>query len=159
MRDCLLALVVTLAICGCRCSLPAPTQLSDEDTIREAVFRYQFEFNASGQGKAANAYFLCVEGNSDPSSQLLAQFDGHQPPVKPVSASVLEAGTALVLDSESGLPGLRFWVEEIRYLSGSQAEVEGGYEEASESAAGSVYRLEKANGHWQVIASQMLWIK
>jgi hypothetical protein len=104
MRNLLMVIVVVLSICGCSPSREPTPQLSEEDQIREAVFRYQFEFNASGLGKAANAYFLSVEGGKDPSAQLLKQFDGHRPPVKPVSASELEAGTAQVLDRASGLP-------------------------------------------------------
>ena len=100
-----------------------------------------------------------MEGGSDPSPQLLKQFDDHRPPVKPVSASVLEAGTAQVLDRESGLPGLIFTIREIRWLSDDEVEVEGGYEEASESGAGNVYRLKKEGGRWKVVEAQMLWIK
>ncbi len=159
MRHSLIALVVTLVICGCSSNPQVATQLSEEDTIREAVFRYQFDFNASAVGKAANVYFLSVEGGNDPSPQLLRQFQGHRPLVKPASASVLEAGTAQVLDGESGLPGLIFWISEIRWLGGDKVEAEGGYEEASESGAGNVYRLQKEDGRWGVVGAQMIWIK
>jgi hypothetical protein len=33
---------------------------SKEDDIREAVFRYQFGHNESGQQQNTNIYFLCV---------------------------------------------------------------------------------------------------
>ena len=155
----LLALVIALVVCGCSSNLQITAQLSEEDKIREAVFRYQFEFNASGLGKAAKAYFLSVEGGSEPSAELLKQFDGYRPPVKPVSASVLEAGTAQVLDRESGLPGLIFTIREIRWLGDDEVEVEGGYEEASESGSGNIYRLEKGGEHWEVVGAEMLWIK
>jgi hypothetical protein len=154
-----LALVMALVVCGCSPNPQVAAQLSEEDKIREAVFWYQFEFNVSGLGKTANAYFLSVEGGSDPSPQLLKQFDGHRPLVKPVSASMLEAGTAQVLDRESELPGLVFRIMEIRWLSDEEVEVEGGYEEASESGAGNMYRLEREGGHWEVVESQMLWVK
>jgi hypothetical protein len=79
--------------------------------------------------------------------------------VKPASASTLEAGTALVVDTESRLPGLIFWISEIRWLGDDNVEVEGGYDEASESAAGNVYYLKREDGRWEVVGAQMLWIK
>ena len=159
MRHVLIAVTVVLAVCGCSSSPHVSTQLSEEDQIREAVFRHQFEYNASGLGKAANVYFLSVEGYNDPSPLLLKQFDGHLPPVKPASASGSEPGTAQVLDRDSGLPGLIFWIEEIRWVSDDKVEVEGGYEEASESGSRNVYHLRKDGGCWEVVGSQMLLIK
>jgi hypothetical protein len=158
-RYLLLALVLVFVIGGCSSDRAVAPQPSEEDQIREVVFRYQFEFNASGQGQSANTYFLRLEGDQDPSPQLLQRFLGHRPPVKPASASTLEAGTAQVVDSESRLPGLVFWIAEIRWLGGDEVEVDGGYDEASESAAGSVYHLERARGRWEVVRAQMLWIK
>jgi hypothetical protein len=79
--------------------------------------------------------------------------------VKPASASTLEAGTALVVDSESRLPGLIFWISEIRWLGENNVEVDGGYDEASESAAGNIYYVQKEDGRWEVVGIQMLWIK
>jgi hypothetical protein len=159
IRHILTALVAVLVFCGCSSNREVATRLSEEDEIREAVFRYQFEFNASGLGQAANAYFLNVEGNKDPSAQLLERFGGHRPPVKPVSASMLQPGTAQVLDRESGLPSLIFGITEIRWLSDDEVEVDGGYEEASESGTGNTYRVVKEAGRWEVVECQMLWIK
>jgi hypothetical protein len=150
--------LVLLIICGCSPDRET-TDLSEEDQIRETVFRYQFDVNVSGLGDAANAYFLSVEGDKDPSAELLKQFEGHHPPVKPVSASTLEPGTAQVLDRESGLPGLAFRITEIRWLADDEVEVDGGYEEASESGSGNTYRAMKRRGQWEVVEHQMLWIK
>lgn len=80
MRYLLTVIVAVLSICGCFPKWEPTSQLSEEDQIRETVFRDQFEFNASGLGQAANAYYLSVEGGKDPSAQLLTQFDGHHPP-------------------------------------------------------------------------------
>jgi len=159
IRNMILALLVALVLCGCSSDRKANAQLSEEDHIREAVFRYQFEFNASGLGEAAAAYFLSVEGDNDPSPQLLEQFDSHLPQVKPISASKLEAGTAQVIDRESGLPGLIFWIEEIRWLNEFEVEVEGGYEEASESGSVNIYRLQRKGDRWEVVEDHMILIK
>jgi hypothetical protein len=144
---------------GCAPTEPPRVELSDEDQIREVVFRYQFEFNASGQGKGANAYYLGLGHADDPSAELLARFAGHTPPVRPLSASELEPGTAQVVDKETEQPGLAFLITDIRWLGDNRVEVDGGYEEASESAAGSTYHVAKENGNWRVVEAQMHWIK
>jgi hypothetical protein len=136
-----------------------PPSLSEQDQIREVVFRYQFEHNVSGQKQAANSYYLEVEEGADPSPQLLAQFVGHHPPVQPVSASMLEAGTALVLDRETGLSGLIFRVDEIRWLGEDAVEVDGGYEEASESGSGNTYHVTRGEEDWQVVGMEPGFIK
>jgi hypothetical protein len=159
IRNSLLTLLVLLTLYSCSSGLKGVSPLSEEDQIREVVFRYQFEFNASGLGKSAYAYYLSIEGNDDPSPKLLKQFEGYLPQVKPVSASELEPGTAQVIDRETGLPGLIFWIGEVRWLSNYEVEVEGGYEEASESGSVNIFRLEKKGDRWEVVEAQMLLIK
>ena len=159
MRGLLTAAVAALVLTACTSGVTPPLQLSEKDLIRIAVFRFQFENNASGLGSAAHGYYLRVEGGQDPDAQLVAQFDGHEPPVHPGSASELESGTAQVLDRETGLPGLIFYIEEIRRLSDDRAEVEGGYEEASESGSVCLYYLQRDGAHWHVTGSEMLVIK
>jgi hypothetical protein len=55
-------------------------RLGQEDDIREAVFRHQFDHNASGQQKTAHAYWLAIfvsEKDSDPSAQFMKRFAHH----------------------------------------------------------------------------------
>jgi hypothetical protein len=62
---------------------------SQEDDIRETVFRHQFDHNASGQQKSAHAYCLAVlvdNKDSDPSHQFIRRFAHHKPPVRKASA-------------------------------------------------------------------------
>jgi hypothetical protein len=160
MIRCLVAcMLASLLAIRCSPNEPPRAELSEEDQIREVVFRYQFEFNASGLGKGAGAYYLGLGHGDDPSAELMARFEGHAPPVKPLSASELEPGTSQVVDRETGLPGLAFLITDIRWQGDHQVEVDGGYEEASESAAGSTFHLLKENGQWRVSGSQMHWIK
>jgi hypothetical protein len=56
-------------------------QTSEEDDIREAVFRQQFEHNASGQKQNANAYYLCGPGkNRDLPAGFMKRFASHKHP-------------------------------------------------------------------------------
>jgi hypothetical protein len=128
-------MLVALLALACSPGKSTPTDLSEEDQIREVVFRYQFEFNASGLGEGATAYYLRLGQGRDPSPELLARFEGHAPPVKPLSAT------------------------EIRWVGDNEVEVDGGYDEASESAAASKYRVLREQDEWRVVGSEMLWIK
>ncbi len=46
--------------------------------------------------------------------------------------------------------GLLFYISEIRWLSESEVEVEGGYYEAGLSASGNTYHLSRNRGSWIV---------
>ncbi len=53
---CLLALAVGLGGCKSATGKPSPARESQEDDIREAVFRWQFAHNASSQQQSAKVY-------------------------------------------------------------------------------------------------------
>ncbi len=112
--------------------------------VCEAVFRYQFEHNASGVQQDAAAYFLTIRGE-DPSPEFLARFAGHRPPVRP--GSEFEVGK-----------GLRFRVEGIEWRGDGSARVTGGYYEAGLSSSGNVYTVEPAGDGFEVTANEMKWI-
>ncbi len=84
-----------------------------EEDICEAVFRYQFEHNASGLQQAAEFYCLSLgevtdKGNVDPSDELMRRFQGHRPPVKKVSQCAYDMSHG-VTDRVAGQgPGLIF---------------------------------------------------
>ena len=151
--------LVLLLLCRCSAAEQGESLSRTGDDIREAVFRHQFEFNASGWRESASAYYLSFEEGKDPGPEFLHRFADHRPVVKPVSASTLEPGTSQILDKSTGLPGLVFRIDEIRWLSDDRVEVDGGYDEASESATGNTYRLVKESGRWVVSDVEMHWIK
>ena len=72
--------VVIIAI-GCIASVAGSTKTraAEEDNIREAVYRYQFQHNASALKQNAKAYFLGIEkgkGVADPSDAFMKRFAG-----------------------------------------------------------------------------------
>ena len=81
---------------------------SQTDDIREAVFRWQFDHNASGQQTNSQVYFLEVgEKGGDPTDEFMKRFANHKPPVRKVSACSANAGKG-VLDMKTGEKGLIF---------------------------------------------------
>jgi hypothetical protein len=159
MKKFLLLLWVIALMGGCSGAVDRTAQLDD---IREATFRYQFVKNASGLQQNAKVYFLAItdprlERPKNPSDTFLARFAGNHPRVAKVSASDSTAMTG-VKDKQTGEQRLIFNVGAIRWISNTTVEVDGGYYEASESAAGSTYYLVKKDGRWIVQRDVMHWI-
>ena len=138
---------------------------SAKANIYKAVFKYQFEHNASGQQQNTNIYFLSVNTVSDsvdrwiygdPSDEILNYFIDNQPPVKPFSKS--KRSISGVFDIDTNERGLLFYVGEIKWLSSNQVEFEGGYFESGISSSCNTYYLLYKNGNWMVINKIMRWI-
>ncbi|HEV2392285.1 MAG TPA: hypothetical protein VG146_07975 [Verrucomicrobiae bacterium] len=123
---------------------------SQEEDIREAVFRWQFDHNVSGQQNKAKGYFLTVgEKSGDPSDKFIKRFAHNKPPVRKRSECSADPGRG-VLDKKTGERGLIFFVTSIKWNSDTEVEVKGGYYEAGMSASGNTYALKKEKGKWKV---------
>jgi hypothetical protein len=154
--------------CGCAVatepSQPAAAiapDLSVDDQVREAVFRYQFTHNASSQKDRAPVYFLALDDERDkprdPSPALMARFAQHKPRVEPRSHADVSFDKG-VIDRDTGERGLVFRVTSISFVSADVAVVEGGYYEANLSSSGNTYRVERKDGVWVVTEDKMQWI-
>jgi hypothetical protein len=131
---------------------------SQEDNIREAVFRYQFKHNASAFQNKTEVYFLKIN-DGDPSDQFMRRFEGHVPVVKKVSeATVSSSDVTGVKDRTTGQRGLIFNQRTIKWNESNEVEVEGGYYEAGLSASGNTYSVVKDNDKWGATKSEMHWI-
>lgn len=165
----LIAILTLLLAAGCSSGIVTPIadhELYEIDRIREAVYRYQFVHNYSGQQQQAQVYFLSARipsppeastiwSETDPSSDLLARFEGHQPPVRPWSQSTTSVYG--VFDRTTGERGLLFNVSSI-IAGGDTAQVEGGYFEGGLSASGNTYYLRRVNSSWSVEYDILHWI-
>ncbi len=136
--------------------LNSQTRALAEDDIREAVFCYQFEHNASAIQQKADYYFLALGDGQDPSPELMARFKGHSPPVLPGSLAINSPDG--VTHKSLGGKGLFFNVDDIHWTSENAAKVTGGYFEAGLSASGNTYRVKRRNGEWVVTKDTMNWI-
>ena len=128
------------------------------DDIREVVFRWQFDHNASGQQKKAQVYFLGFHGKEgDPTDEFMKRFAGHIPSVRKASACESNAKQG-VRDKTTGEKGLIFRVSSVRWKSDTEVEVEGGYNESGVSASSNVYVVKKVDGKWKVTSDKMMTI-
>ena len=103
--------------------------------VFETFFRYIFENNVSGQQQEAKVYFIEIE-DKDPSSDFLARFDGHSPPVKKGSG-YKEDGKCLL-----------FRIDRYTWLDENTVEIRGGYNEGPQSTSSANYTLERKNSKW-----------
>ena len=124
--------------------------------VAEAVFRYQFDHNASGAQRQVDYFFISLE-ERDPPQALLTRFANEKPLVLPASLATSFAGTG-VRHKELGGRGLIFRISSIKWLDANTAEVDGGYYEAGLSASGNIYRVERRVGKWFVARDEMRWI-
>lgn len=129
---------------------------AEEDNIREAVFRHQFEHNASGQQRHAHAYCLAImtgDQHKDPSHRFMTRFSHHKPSVR--KASDCHWTEIQVVENRWGRSALIFFVSDITWVSDTEVTVNGGYEEGNVSSSGNTYTVVKEKGKWTVVKDRM----
>ena len=150
-----LALLVLLSIfpvgCTAQSSTPAnssqassPSHAAAEEEIAEAVFRQQFDHNASALQKNAEKYCLSLPGDKMPSAELLKRFEGNKPPV--VAADQC--------DRKSG-KNLFFRINNFNWRGDREVWVRGGYYEGNLSSSLELYQVVNENGKWVVKGQRM----
>ena len=153
----LLLVVSLLALAACNRSGMHEAVNDPALDVQEAVFRYQFEHNASGRKQSADFYCLGLRDKQDPPEELMRRFAGHSPKVFPASQCTTDARSGVSHGIMSG-EGLVFSITEIKWISDSEVEVSGGYYEGGLSSSGNIYRLKRVAGKWQVHEDTMEWI-
>ncbi len=159
------ALLALLLPLSCKDLGTEPPLSLFQDDIREAVFRFQFLHNDSGQQQSATAYYLAVFDSvndqwtslcHDPSNTFMSRFVGQSPPVKKLSQCTY--GTLGVIDRETGQSGLIFRLGAIWQTGPTEVVIEGGYFEGGLSASGNRYWVQRIDGQWIVVKYGMMWI-
>jgi hypothetical protein len=117
----------------------SPTRAADEQDIAEAVFRYQFDHNASSIQNKAARYCLSFPGDRSPGEAFIQRFAGNQPPV--ASAEECE---------RVGGKNLYFRVQRYDWRKDDEVWVRGGYSEGRCSSSAEAFRVVRQNGRWVV---------
>lgn len=125
-------------------SAASPSRAAAEEEIAEAVFRRQFEHNASGLQKNAEKYCLSLPGDRAPSAELLKRFEGNRPPV--VAADQC--------DRQSG-KNLFFRINKLDWRKDDEVWVRSGYYEGNLSSSIELYQVVRENGKWIVKGQRM----
>ena len=127
---------------------------NQEADIAEAVFRYQFLHNASGRQQHAAVYFLSLRYRN-PSQEFMQRFASSTPRVSTVSECTEDDD---IRDLHTDEPGILFRITDIKWITPTQVEVSGGYNEGRLSSSGDTYYVEKRDGIWMVTRGEMHWI-
>jgi hypothetical protein len=144
---------LSLLLTAAAAALPAQKRADDsargsqEDDIREAVFRFQFK----NTGLNVSYHFIAIDDKS-PSDSFVKRFKDDDPPVRPISESHIEKKPIrTVVSKKNGQNGIIFRVGRIKWVSDLKADVEGSYECGDNCAGASgAYHAVKQDGHWAV---------
>lgn len=140
--------------------VPLPLH-GEDDAIRVAVFRYQFEHNASGLRDPAAFYCLSLslagEAPRDPSNGVMAAFKDHTPPVK-LRSECNTSPSAGVTDKTTGQRGLMFYIRRVSRTGLNRATARGGYYASGLGGSGNTYQLVREGEEWLVTSDVMDWI-
>jgi hypothetical protein len=147
-------LVLFIAIGGCaqnaapsdpaQAAAQSTSRAAAEDDIAEAVFRYQFDHNASAIQKRAEKYCLSLPGEKMPGVDFLKRFEANRPPA--VAADHCER--------KSG-KNLFFRVQKLDWRKDDEVWVRGGYWEGNLSSSIEMFRVVNENGKWVVKGARM----
>ncbi len=132
-------------------------QSADEESIVEAVFRYQLEHCYKNRDRLPKMYFLS-RNNKDLSDKFMERFKDHTLPVRKRSQVDAEAKAFCFVDKESGECGIILNVQGIKLVSDTEAEVEGGCIAGGRDGYGYMYRMMREKGKWAIKSSRGTWV-
>ncbi|HEV8579242.1 MAG TPA: hypothetical protein VGX68_09170 [Thermoanaerobaculia bacterium] len=115
-----------------------------EADIAEAVFRYQFDHNASAIQKGAEKYCLSLPGEKMPTAEFLKRFEGDRPPVLAADQCERRSGKSLF-----------FRIQRLDWRKDHEVWVRGGYWEGNLSSSIEMFRVLNENGKWVVKGARM----
>ncbi|HEX4495066.1 MAG TPA: hypothetical protein VIE43_05290 [Thermoanaerobaculia bacterium] len=147
MNHCAFKTIVPLLLIASACaSAPPPSpeaQAAAEGDITEAVFRYQFQHNASTLQQSAERYCLTLTDERNPDAAFLRRFEAVRPQV--VAAMTCAKGS-------SG--DLFFRVQKLDWQSDAEVWARGGYSEGTVSSITETYLVHRKDGRWTVDGSR-----
>jgi len=146
MRNSAVILLLMLMVGACASGAPPPPvqdRFAAQDEILEAVFRYQFQHNASGLQSKADRYCLTLPQDTNPGADFLHRFADVQPSVVDADQCRKKAGRDLF-----------FRVQNLDWRSDQEVWVRGGYWEGNLSSSVEIYQVLRKNGRWTVAGSR-----
>jgi len=102
-------------------------------------------------------FFISINGK-DPSDELINRFRDIPRSIRKISSERPRKGPHTPIDRTTGIPGIIFSADAIRWQTKDLVEVEGGYYCGGLCAAGITFKVERQNGKWLVKGSRMNWI-
>lgn len=139
-------------------------ELSDEDSIREVVFKkvigpWMKEFDSSLAAHFLETYYIAVDDDKDPSPELLERFSGLLRPVRKASESyVSEPEGNVVKDKKTNKNGVLFTVSRIKWVNKNEVTLTAGSYIANMGSDGCRYSLKRVNGAWSIASKEECFV-
>jgi hypothetical protein len=154
-----LAVLFLLLAFACVASADDNARKAQEDDIREAVLRDEFEGLSRAGVKPAKVIFISVgEEDSDPSDAFLKRFSNLKSSVRKWSASTGERERGGVKDKATGEKGWLYRAGKITWISDTEVEVPSSMTGGPLYGGGAIRILKKGKGGWKVTGSKKHWV-
>ncbi len=133
---------------------------SEEDAIREIIFRKILEPWFSSNDSGLKNYYLAVDGNKDPREKLLKKLTAEfKVPLKKSSESIISAEDGdVVLDVISKQRGVLFSISKLEWKSQTEIKASAGIYIGNMGANGCDFTLKKQDGEWKIISSEKCYV-
>lgn len=138
----------------------AANDSSDEDAIREIVFKKILERWQTPADNRLKAYYLAVDDDKDPGENLLKKIVGnYKIPIKKVSESFTSAKDGdIILNKITKEPGVLFSVSKVNWKNKDEATVSAGSYIGNMGSDGCQYTLKKENGEWKIVGASECYV-
>lgn len=139
-------------------NLPA-NKLSDEDLIRQAVFKSILTPWANSANKELQTYYLSVDDGKDPSENLLKTFNQFPTAIRKASESFISKPEgSVVLNKKTKRRGILFSVSKINWKNRDEAVVSAGSYEGNMGSDGCAYTLKRESDGWKIVSKASCYI-
>jgi hypothetical protein len=150
-KNSLFASRLALSIC-CAILISCQTmpKAAQEDDIREAVFRFQFQSYDSKWLQTFKVFYLSLGDKHDPTDDFLQRFKDTNLDVRKASLADRSAGE--IKD------GLIFYIKEIKWISNKEVQVSGGHFKDGLNGSGRMFQVLREKGKWLVKKDTVIWV-
>ena len=126
--------------------------LSTDDQVREAIFR-SAGLSRIGKTSINSSYYLAVDGDQDPSDQLMDYLNNGGSFLKKASRSYISSREVGNLrDKFTDKQGARFSISKLIWNGPDKVTATAGYYKGNLDAESCTYTLVRENGVWKIIS-------
>lgn len=124
--------------------------LAEDDSVREVLFKQIVGFQ--------KPIYLAIDGDSDPSSELMERLGGQKAGVRKASeAAISKSERGIVVDKVTHEQGVKVWISKLSWVSSDEVTARGGYYAGNLESFDCAYTVKKENRVWKVISKSECW--
>ena len=133
--------------------------LSEDDLIREIVFKKILEPFCLKPNKNLKVCYLSVDGGQDPSKDLLKKFSNYKVSVKKSSDLIVSVENGdIMLNENSKEQGVLFTVSKLEWKSKIEVKVSAVSYIGNMGGNGCDYTLKKENSKWRILSTEKCYV-